>query len=40
MRVYINQKFIKVENDIVFNIYIAEYLNGLSAKELSLGHSR
>lgn len=41
MRVYGNQKFVvKIGDVTVFNIYIAEYLNDLSAKELSLRHSR
>lgn len=31
---------VKVENDLVFYKYIAEYLNGMSAKQLSLRHGR
>lgn len=31
---------VKVGNYMVFNKYIAEYLNGMSAKELSLRHGR
>lgn len=36
----IKSLLVNVEKDIVFNIHIAGYLNGLSAKELSLRHSR